>query len=271
MDKYAVIGNPINHSLSPRIHTLFAAQTQQSLEYTAIEVLAENFFHDINQLADAGFKGLNVTVPLKGQAWETADHCDDIANRAQAVNTLVLEDDQRRCGFNTDGIGLFNDLHNNHNITLKDLRILILGAGGAVRGVLAPLLQAQPASITIANRTASKAVQLAEQFSDLGKINGCGYPALAEQQYDIIINGTSAGLSNELPPLNDTLLNAGGITYDMVYGKTPTAFVQWGLEHGASKALDGLGMLVEQAAQAFQIWRGIRPETQTVIKTLRDN
>lgn len=270
MDRYAVIGSPISHSLSPRIHTLFAEQTGQQLEYTAIEVQPETFFGRINELVEAGYKGLNVTVPLKQLAWEMADNCAEAADRAKSVNTLRFDDNGMRCGFNTDGQGLLQDLSVNHNIELRDKRILLLGAGGAVRGVLTPLLSTLPASITIANRTVSKAEQLALEFSDLGSVTGNGYESLSGQTFDIIINGTSTGLDNDIPPLPENILAGGGIAYDMFYAQQATAFVRWGQAQNAAKSLDGLGMLVEQAAAAFQIWRAASPDTTAVIKALRN-
>jgi shikimate dehydrogenase len=270
MDKYAVIGSPIAHSLSPRIHAAFAAQTGQQLDYSAIEVTAETFLDRVNALEDSGYKGINITVPLKELAWETADACNEEANRAQAVNTLKFEGEGLRYGCNTDGIGLLQDLSVNHGITIKGRRILVVGAGGAVRGVLAPLLHNLPQQITVANRTAYKAEHLAELFDDLGSIRGCGLDALAGEQYDLIINGTSAGLDDTVPTLPAGILAAGAIVYDMMYGKKPTAFVRWGQAQGARLALDGLGMLVEQAAEAFRIWRGVKPETKSVLEILRE-
>ncbi len=269
MDKYAVIGSPIKHSLSPEIHRMFAAQTGQELEYTAIEVTIDTLFDSINRLAREGYKGLNITVPLKGIAWDMADNCNEASNRAQAVNTLKFEADGRRCGFNTDGIGFLRDLTVNHNVELQDKDILILGAGGAVRGILAPLIGTRPRSLTIANRTVEKCELLAEKFSDLAEIAACGYPALEGKQFDIIINGTAAGLHNEVPPLPDNILRTAGVSYDMMYGKEPTAFVKWGQQQNAALALDGLGMLVEQAAEAFKIWRNVSPNTAEVITALR--
>jgi shikimate dehydrogenase len=268
-DKYAVIGSPIAHSLSPRIHAAFATQTGQQMEYSALEVTPDTFLDRIKTLEESGYKGVNVTVPLKELAWETADACNDEANRAQAVNTLKFEGEGLRYGCNTDGIGLLQDLSVNHGLAIKGQRILILGAGGAVRGVLAPLLHAIPALITVANRTAHKAEHLAELFDDLGSIRGCGLAELGGERYNLIINGTSAGLSGSVPELPAGILAAGGIVYDMMYGKKAAAFLHWGQAQGARLAIDGLGMLVEQAAEAFRIWRGVKPETQAVLKMLR--
>ncbi|HEY3487113.1 MAG TPA: shikimate dehydrogenase [Gammaproteobacteria bacterium] len=268
MDKYAVIGSPISHSLSPRIHAIFAQQTRQALEYEALEVRPEEFFEQINRLQNSGYKGLNITLPLKQLAWETADLCSPDCDRAQAVNVLAFEQDGRRHGFNTDGSGLLRDLTVTHAVQLEHKDILILGAGGAVRGILAPLLRSHPRQIIIANRTVDKAVQLAENFKDLGRVSGCGLNAL-DGRYDLIINGTAAGINDELPALPDGILGDGGISYDLMYGIQPTAFVRWGQEQGARLALDGLGMLIEQAAESFYIWRGIKPDTRPVLKQLR--
>lgn len=268
-DQYAVIGSPIGHSLSPRIHALFAEQCGQDLEYTAVEVKPEEFFSSVNELVDRGFKGLNVTVPLKEQAWDAADRCNTAADRAKAVNTLTIEADGRRTGANTDGIGLLRDLKDNHGLDPSGRRILILGAGGAVRGVLMPLLKTRPRGVVLANRTVDKAKVLADEFSDLGRIKACGFSESADDgPFDLIINGTSTGLSGTLPPLPEGILAEGGATYDMVYAAEPTVFVRWGRECGAATALDGLGMLVEQAAESFSIWRGVRPDTAPVIATL---
>lgn len=271
MDRYAVIGSPIGHSLSPRIHALFAEQCDQALEYTAVEVKPDEFFHSVNRLVDEGFNGLNVTVPLKEPAWEMADECNRHANRAKAVNTLIFESDGRRLGANTDGPGLVRDLTVNHGQELADRAVLMLGAGGAARGVLMPLLNSRPRSLVLANRTVGKAETLAGEFEDIGRVETCGFESLdryADEPFDLIINATSAGLSGELPPLPDNILRPGGITYDMMYAAEPTAFVEWGRRHGAGSALDGLGMLVEQAAESFSLWRGVRPDTAPVITAL---
>jgi shikimate dehydrogenase len=270
MDKYAVIGSPISHSLSPRIHAAFAQQTGQQLEYTAIEIKPEEFFDRLNELQGAGFKGVNITLPLKGLAWETADTCSADCNRAQAINVLTFNRDGSRHGCNTDGSGLLRDLTVTHGIALESRDILILGAGGAVRGILAPLLRGHPRRITVANRTVDKASQLAASFRDLGTIEGCGLGDIAGQRYDLIINGTSAGIDGGLPALPDDILAPAGVTYDLMYARqSPTAFVHWGENHGARLALDGLGMLVEQAAESFYIWRSVKPEPRPVLAMLR--
>lgn len=267
-DRYAVFGNPIAHSKSPQIHRLFAEQTGQVLEYSAQLSEPEEFAQDVMMLLVADGKGCNITVPFKQEAWELADELNDYAQRAKAVNTLVFRDDGTMLGANTDGIGIVRDLQQNHDLNLQAKRILLLGAGGAVRGVLQPILEAQPSSLFIANRTASKAVELATDFAELGAVVGGGFADI-EGQFDLIINGTAASLQGELPPLPANCLASGGSTYDMMYAAEPTAFVSWGQQQGAVQALDGLGMLVEQAAEAFFIWRGVRPNTAAVLQQLR--
>lgn len=268
-DRYAVIGNPIKHSKSPRIHAAFAEQTGEDLVYDALLGPLDGFADTVAEFRAGGGRGLNVTVPFKEQAFELADELNDRARRAGAVNTLCLEPD-RIVGHNTDGIGLYRDLTANHGLDLAGKRILIIGAGGAVRGVLQPLLEAQPTEIRLANRTGAKATELAADFQDLGPITGGGLEAIPNRPVDLVINGTSASLEGKLPPLPDRLLAEGGCAYDMMYAPEPTVFMRWAEEHGAGQALDGLGMLVEQAAESFFIWRGKRPDTGPVIAMLRE-
>jgi shikimate dehydrogenase len=268
-DRYAVFGYPITHSKSPRIHQLFAQQTGQDLIYTAQEVSAENFINAVTAFFAGGGKGLNCTVPLKELAVVQADLLTERARFAQAVNTLALQTDGQILGDNTDGIGLVTDLTANHQLSLHNKRILILGAGGATRGILSPLIEQTPSQLVIANRTVEKAVQLATEFCYLYQaIEGCGFAELKNLEFDLILNATSASLSNQLPPLPENLLAISGCCYDLAYGNKPTAFVRWGLENNALKSLDGVGMLVEQAAEAFYLWRGVRPNTQAVIGLL---
>jgi shikimate dehydrogenase len=267
-DRYAVFGSPINHSKSPKIHRLFAEQTGQSLSYDAQEVSTETFETAVHAFFESGGKGLNCTVPLKELAYRFANHKTERAERSKAVNTLALQADGNILGDNTDGCGLVRDLLNNHQLTLTGKRILILGAGGASRGIIGPILGEAPTRLLIANRTADKAVLLAKEFKDLGDISGCGFEALAGLQFDLILNATSASLSGQLPPLPPHLLAKRGSCYDLAYGNEPTAFVRWGFEQGAQLSLDGLGMLVEQAAEAFFIWRGVSPQTRPVIDLL---
>lgn len=268
VDHYAVFGHPIGHSKSPRIHTLFAEQTQQLIIYEAQDVPAEAFDTAFENFFEQGGKGLNCTVPLKELAWQRAHALSERAHFSKAVNTLVLQENGSVLGDNTDGIGLVADLTNNHAIPLLNSRILILGAGGASRGIIGPLMEKSPANIIIANRTVEKAITLSNEFAQLGNITGSSYRALKGQQFDLIINATSASLTGQLPPLAEGILAKNGYCYDLAYGDKPTTFVNWGLAQGAIKSLDGLGMLVEQAAEAFYIWRGIRPETMEVITLL---
>lgn len=268
-DRYAVIGNPIEHSKSPLIHSAFAQQTGASITYERLLGNLDDFESDIRDFFATGGRGLNVTVPFKEQAWALADERSLRAESAGAVNTLIMLENGRIRGDNTDGAGLVRDLTVNHGYLLSGCRILLLGAGGASKGVVRPLLECGPEKLVIANRTASKARQLADALSSLGPVEGCGLDELEGHQFDLIINATAAGLQGEIPPLPENLLASGGWTYDMMYGSEPTAFVRWGQQHRATQALDGLGMLVEQAAESFFLWRGVRPETAGVMRQLR--
>lgn len=269
-DRYAVFGNPIKHSKSPQIHKLFAEQTNQSLIYTAELVEAGQFDLAIKRFIQNKGKGLNITVPFKEDAWSCATQRSDRAQRAGAVNTLIVKPEGELFGDTTDGIGLVRDLMQNHNIQIKAKAILLIGAGGAVRGVLEALLEQQPSSLLIANRTKQKAVQLANDFSDLGQINGCGLDEINETSFDIVINGTSASLQGEIPLLPETIFNTNACSYDMMYAADATPFMQWSLTYGAKQVFDGLGMLVEQAAESFYLWRKIRPETKPIIQHIRN-
>jgi len=268
-DRYAVIGNPIEHSKSPQIHRAFAEQTGEQLEYGRILAEPGHFEQAVQEFLANNGKGLNVTVPFKEDAWRLAPEHSARAQTAGAVNTLILLPDGHLRGDNTDGVGLVNDLSRNHGSTLSGAEILLLGAGGATRGVLRPLLDAKPKQLTIANRTAAKASALAAECATLGNISGCGLDQLAGRKFDLIINGTAAGLEGAVPDIPDNILRSGGWTYDMMYGDAPTAFVRWGQSHRADKALDGLGMLIEQAAESFYLWRGVHPDTAAVITLLR--
>jgi shikimate dehydrogenase len=267
-DRYAVFGHPIRHSQSPRIHALFAEQTGERLTYTAEDVPPDAFDRAVRDFFRQGGRGLNCTVPLKELAFRLADTLSARALRGKAVNTLALQADGAIHGENTDGVGLVRDLTQNLGITLTGQRILILGAGGATRGILEPILERRPARLTIANRTAVKAIRLATEFSDLAPLTGCGLAALEGESYDIILNATAASLSGELPALPEGVLAAEGYCYDLAYGREPSVFVRWGHENGARLSVDGIGMLVEQAAEAFHLWRGIRPDTAPVIQQL---
>lgn len=268
-DRYAVIGNPIEHSQSPRIHQAFAEQTGEALNYDRLLGDLDRFEEEVRQFFADGGRGLNVTVPFKERAWAMVDERTRRAEAAGAVNTLIALENGRLHGDNTDGAGLVRDLAVNHGYLLSGSRILLLGAGGASRGVLRPLLEGGPERLVVANRTADKARRLADSLQAEGPVSGCGLDELEGERFDLIINGTAAGLKGELPVLPEHLLAPGGWTYDMMYGSEPTAFVRWGQRHRAGKALDGLGMLVEQAAESFLLWRGVRPDTAPVIASLR--
>jgi len=269
MDHYAVMGNPVAHSKSPQIHTLFAAQTRQDMDYRTILVERGSLPDAVTKFASTGGRGLNITVPFKEDAWALATQRSARAERAGAVNTLVLHDTGEHFGDNTDGAGLVRDLRNNHAASLRQARLLLVGAGGAARGVVEPLLREKPALLVIANRTAGKAVELARAFCDLGHVEGCGLPDLESQPFDIIINATAASMSGEVPALPGSIVTPQSWCYDMMYGDQPTAFMDWAKMLGAARVLDGLGMLVEQAAESFYLWRKVRPDTAPVIAALR--
>lgn len=268
MDRYVVFGNPIGHSKSPMIHKLFAEQTGQSLDYSTLLAPLEDFSGCATAFFQEG-RGANVTVPFKEDAYRLANNLTARAERAGAVNTLSKLADGSLLGDNTDGAGLVRDLTVNAGFSLTGKRILLLGAGGAVRGALEPLLAEKPASVIIANRTVDKAELLAELFCDLGPVSASGYDWLREP-VDVIINATSASLTGDVPPIAPSLIEPGKtLCYDMMYGKEPTEFCRWASEHGAGVVMDGLGMLAEQAAEAFFLWRGVRPDTAPVLAELR--
>lgn len=267
-DLYAVFGNPISHSKSPAIHRQFAEQTSQDMHYTKQLVNEGEFEKAAQEFFAQGGKGLNVTVPFKLNAFDFAQNRTPRAERAGAVNTLALLSDGSILGDNTDGIGMIHDMHN-LGWEIQGKRVLILGAGGAVRGILQPLLEENPARVTIANRTPSKAEELAKNFLDLGDIKAKSFEQLAGDVFDIVINGTSASLQGELPPLPQNLLAQNACCYDMMYGSEPTIFLQWAKDNGAAQVADGLGMLIGQAAEAFYLWRRIRPEVVPVITGMR--
>jgi shikimate dehydrogenase len=267
-DRYALMGHPVSHSKSPRIHSWFAEQTGQSLSYHAMDVEPGHFAREVRDFFAAGGAGLNVTVPYKEEAWQLAEVRSEMAETAGAVNVLFRNEHGQLCGDNTDGIGLVRDLVDNNAGTITGRRLLILGAGGAVRGALAALVAQRPACVVIANRTLAKAEQLAQLFHDKAEISATTYEALS-QPFDLIINGTSAGLHGQMPALPADVLGADTWCYDMMYSEKGTVFQHWAEHHGAAVALDGTGMLVEQAAEAFHIWRGVRPLTAPVLEKLR--
>lgn len=267
---YVVIGNPIAHSKSPDIHAHFAAETGQDMRYARLLAPLDGFVATVQEFIGQGGRGANVTVPFKLEAYALANSLTARAQAAGAVNTLKF-DGGDILGDNTDGVGLVTDIADNGGFDLAQKKILLLGAGGAARGVLLPLLERLPAQLTIANRAAAKAQQLAQQFqpySGAGCIlSACGF-AEATQQYDLVINATSASLQAELPPLAASVFGPATLAYDMMYGPQPTIFMQFAASHGA-RVRDGLGMLVEQAAESFFIWRGVRPRTDAVFAALR--
>ena len=267
-DLYAVFGNPINHSKSPSIHRQFAEQTGQDMHYTKQLVDEGEFEKAAQEFFDQGGKGLNITVPFKLNAYAFAQQRTARAERAGAVNTLARLSNGTILGDNTDGIGMVHDMHN-LGWELEGKRILILGAGGAVRGVLQPLLEENPAQVVIANRTFAKAEELAKNFLDLGDVQAKTFEQLAGETFDVVINGTSASMQGELPPLPDNLLAQNACCYDMMYGAEPTIFLRWAKDFGAAHVADGLGMLIGQAAEAFYLWRQIRPEVVPVITAMR--
>lgn len=268
IDHYAVFGNPIEHSKSPEIHRNFAELTGEAVVYEKQLVDVDSFESAATDFFKTG-KGLNITVPFKLEAYSYAARLTERARRAGAVNTLAMQADGTILGDNTDGIGMVSDIVDNLGWIVENKKVLILGAGGAVRGILQPLLAQNPKALVIANRTVEKAKQLAKGFGELGSVEGCGFEHLSDFKFDIVINGTSASLAGDLPPLPDTLLAKGACCYDMMYGAEPTVFMHWAKEHGATAVADGLGMLVGQAAESFKLWRGVKPEVQSVIEKQR--
>ena len=267
-DRYGVIGHPVSHSRSPFIHATFAQQTAQRLSYDAFDVEPADLAAFVSRFVAGGGKGLNVTVPHKIDIAGLVDSLSERARRAGAVNTLI-SGGGRITGDNTDGIGLVRDLTTNLGFEIGGKRILIAGSGGAVRGVLSPLLALQPATLALAGRTPSKAVQLAEQFSDLGHVIGCGLTDAAGGAFDLVINATSAGLGGEVAAIPPAVIGPHTLCYDMMYGREETAFCAWVRAQGAGRAVPGWGMLVEQAAESFLLWRGVRPDTAPVLAALK--
>jgi len=267
-DRYGVMGHPIDHSWSPFIHGLFAKQTGQNLSYRLFDVPPEKFRASALEFFTHGGRGLNITVPHKPAAAELVNRLTARAEQASAVNTIMMDKQNELLGDNTDGAGLLTDLTVNLRIKLDSRLVLILGAGGATRGVLAPLLEAHPAAVVIANRTAQRAKELAAEFAELGPVSACAFDELESMAFDLIINATAASLHGEVPLVPSRIVGKHTICYDMAYGKSETSFTRWAHEHNASHAFKGWGMLVEQAAESFQLWRGVRPDTRPILEAL---
>jgi shikimate dehydrogenase len=270
-DRYAVVGNPVNHSKSPQIHAAFARQTGQDMTYDRLLAPPDGFKTVARRFFDDGGKGLNVTVPFKHAAWDMVDSHHGDALDAQAVNTIKAEGD-RLVGYNTDGIGLVRDIRENLEFQISGKRVLLLGAGGAACGVMFPLLRENAKAFVVCNRTLEKAQRLVQHVLTrrnvmVASLDAVPYSGLANSEFDMVINATSAGLSGEMPQLPANVFSRGALAYDMVYGRD-TPFLAYARQHGA-RAVDGLGMLVEQAAESFSIWRGVRPQTAPVIALLR--
>ncbi len=268
VDQYGVFGHPIGHSLSPFIHGIFARDTAQQMNYRAFDVAPEEFAERVHRFFDEGGRGLNITLPHKIAAVEVVQELTARAAHAAAVNTLVWQDDGL-LGDNTDGAGLVRDLCDNLRLTVTQHRLLILGAGGATRGVLAPLLGLEPAMVMIANRTPERAEALAAAFADLGVTQGVGFAYVGDTPFDLILNATSASLSGDIPPIPAGAIGPRTVCYDLAYGRSAMAFVRWAKQCGCALAVQGLGMLVEQAAESFRLWRGVRPQTAEVIAALK--
>lgn len=266
-DRYAVIGNPIAHSKSPLIHSLFAQATGQDLTYTAIEGPLDGFADAVRAFIAAGGRGMNVTLPFKLQAFDIASDPMESARLAGAVNALKFDGDRIRAQ-NFDGLGLVNDIQRNLGVSLKGKRVLICGAGGATRGAILPITQQQPAVLAVANRSADKAHLLKADFAAHTVLQTGGYADLAGETFDVVLNATSTGLSQDALPLPEGVFAPGALAYELVYGKGLTPFLQQARAAGVAQLVDGVGMLVEQAAEAFEWWRGVRPDTKPVIERL---
>jgi shikimate dehydrogenase len=264
-DRYAVIGNPIAQSKSPSIHGAFAKATGQDLEYTKIEGPLDGFVAAVRAFIDSGGRGMNVTAPFKLQAYEMADQRSERAQLAGAANCLKFEADGRILAENFDGIGVTTDIVRNQNVPIAGKRVLVLGAGGAVRGLLLPFLAERPAELVIANRDATKAARLAQEVAAHGKVRGGGYAEIGTARFDLVVNATSASLRGELPPVSPEVFAVDGLAYELAYGKGLTPFLRLAQNAGVKRLADGVGMLVEQAAEAFVWWRGVRPETRALI------
>ena len=271
MLRFAVIGNPVSHSKSPFIHSMFGEQTGIDLEYSRVRLDPEEVGPFVNDFFQNNGKGLNVTLPYKGVAYELSENLSARAVEAGAVNTLYQDSSGYLCGDNTDGIGLLTDIRENHHVAVAGKNILVIGAGGAAQGVLGALITEKPKSVTLVNRTETRARALQQQFKDKLSINVVPISAEPEIRYDLIINGTSSSLVGEVPSISKKFVWPGCFCYDLAYGNEETSFQAWATSLGAKKTADGLGMLVEQGAESFKIWCGVKPETRHVIDALRQS
>ena len=267
-DRYVLFGHPVSHSWSPFIHGMFARQLGREIDYQLVDVAPDGFRRVALEFFAGGGRGANVTVPHKLAAAELANDLTPRARRAAAVNVLVLRDGSRLLGDNTDGVGLVADLTRNLGLALLRQRVLILGAGGAVRGVLGPLLAERPELVLVANRTADRAIQLAGAFADVGAVRGGAFGDAVGQRWDLVINSTSAGLEGGVAAIPDGIVSASSTCYDMSYSRHDTPFQQWARGQGAARSCQGWGMLVEQAAESWLLWRGVRPDTAPVLDAL---
>jgi len=263
-EQYAVIGHPIEHSKSPVIHRLFAEQTGESISYEAIDVPPDELNTAITRFIALGGRGLNVTVPHKQNVLELMDSLSERAELAGAVNTIIREEDGELRGDNTDGVGLIADLRDNIRLELEDMEILVLGAGGAARGILPMLAELRPDELVVANRTLERALKIADDLADIGRIKGRAYEELETKSFDLVINATSAGLAGNVPPFPASIIGPNTVCYDLSYSMRDTPFVAWAKEHSCKTTYQGWGMLIEQAAESFLLWRGIRPTTAGV-------
>lgn len=267
-ERYVLFGHPVSHSWSPFVHGLFARQFDHVIDYKLRDVLPAEFRRVVIDFFVAGGAGANVTLPHKAAAAEIVNELSARAERAQAVNTIIRRSATLLVGDNTDGVGLVTDLMRNQRVAITGARLLILGAGGAVRGVLAPLLEQEPRELRIANRTPERALRLHQEFADLGEVTASSFDAIDDRPWDIVINATAASLAGDVPALPPHAVGSDTFCYDMAYGRGDTAFMRWATDRGAARACKGWGMLVEQAAESYLLWHGVRPETRPVLEAL---
>lgn len=269
MNRYCVVGNPIAHSKSPLIHEQFAKTCERNIQYEKVLVEKGQFIESLSDMFSNDLKGANVTLPFKEEAFKLCNTISDRAKAAGAVNTIINKGKDGLLGDNTDGVGLVRDLIHNHGIALDNRKILVVGAGGATRGILKPVLEESPELVIIANRTHEKARDLAYAFKKYGSIDCCTFQDLQQHSFDLILNASSGSLNGDVPPIPTSSMDSDCIFYDLMYSNEATAFLLWGHELGLTQLYDGLGMLVEQAAESFYLWEGIRPDTEATIKMLR--